>query len=127
MKCPECKTEMESRKVNHKYTESGLPNVVLVGIEVRHCPKCGEEQIVIPRLEELHRVIAFKVASQAARLNGAEIRFLRKWLGWSGATFAKTIGVAAETVSRWENDKEAMGTTAERLLRLMAIRQKPVE
>lgn len=128
MKCPEChKAEMVSRRENHHYVESGLPNVVLLGVELRVCPACGEEERVMPRLAQLHRVIAEAVAEKTARLTGAEIRFLRKHLGWSAEAFAGVIGVRPETVSRWENEKEPMGATSERLLRLMALRLKPVE
>jgi DNA-binding transcriptional regulator YiaG len=81
----------------------------------------------IPRLEELHRVLAFAIATHPSKLSGSEIRFLRKYLGWSGKDFATTIGVAAETVSRWENDKERIGLVPERLLRVMVFRLKPVE
>ncbi len=37
------------------------------------------------------------------------------------------MDIARETVSRWENEKEPMGPRAERLLRLMVLREKPVE
>jgi putative zinc finger/helix-turn-helix YgiT family protein len=120
---------METREpAPYRYTESGLPNVTLLrGVTVRECPKCGERIVSIPRMAELHRLLARKVASQRARLSGAEIRFLRKSLGWSGVDFARTIGVNSDTVSKWENEKERMGVVAERLLRLMAITEKPVE
>ncbi len=127
MKCPGCReSEMNEGRENYRYTESGLPNVTLVDVTVRQCPKCGNRVVAIPRLEGLHQMLAFLVATQTARLSGAEMRFLRKHLGWSGSDFAKTIGVAPETVSRWENEKEPMGVVAERLLRLMALREKPV-
>jgi DNA-binding transcriptional regulator YiaG len=76
---------------------------------------------------DLHRVIAFAIAGQKAKLSGPEIRFLRKYLGYSGAHFARTIGVDPATVSRWENEKEPMGATAERLLRLMIVTRQPLE
>ena len=53
------------------------------------------------------------------RFRGEEVRFLRKSLGWSGADFARHMGVAEETVSRWENDATPIGPQADRLLRLM--------
>ena len=127
MKCPECrKAEMKIEHRDHRYIESGLPNVVLLGLEYRVCPSCGEEERIMPRLAQLHRVIAEALAEKRARLTGAEIRFLRKHLGWSGGDFAEVMGVRGESVSRWENEKEPMGSTAERLLRLMALRLKPV-
>lgn len=127
MKCPECGAAMKVTHRDHDYVESGLPHVVLLGLEFRTCPKCGEEERVMPRLAQLHRMIAEAVAEKAARLTGAEVRFLRKHLGWSGEAFANVMGVRQETVSRWETEKEPMGAVSERLLRLMALRLRPVE
>jgi hypothetical protein len=58
-KCRLCgKAELTSTTENHRYTECGLPNVVLVGVEVRRCVACGHHELVLPRVTELHRVIA---------------------------------------------------------------------
>lgn len=125
MKC-DCGKEMKSERRDHRYVESGLPDVVLVGLEFRVCP-CGEEEMVLPRITQLHRLIAKRVAEKDSRLTGVEIRFLRKHLGWSGGDFAKAMDVTPTSVSRWENDHEPMSTMAERLLRLYALRTSPVE
>ena len=63
-------------------------------------PKCGEHEVAIPRIEDLHRTIAQAVIAKRERLTPAEIRFLRKFLGWSGADFAAHVGTTPETVSR---------------------------
>jgi putative zinc finger/helix-turn-helix YgiT family protein len=127
MKCHECGGELTITRGRHHYTASGLPNVYLEGVETRACPACGTSEVAIPRVALLHRVIALDVARSTARLTGAEIRFLRKHLGWSGRDFARIFGVAPETVSRWENDRDPMGAIADRLLRLLAVRNEPVE
>src|SRR5687767_12141989 len=93
MKCPVCRSELKSRRESHRYTESGLPNVTLADVEVRHCAKCGEHLVSIPRIEELHRVLALELIRQKSRLTGDEVRFLRKYLGWSAIDFARHIGV----------------------------------
>lgn len=126
MKCPQCGHGMKTGRENYLYRESGLPNVTLVGIEVSRCPECGEHEAVIPKIEQLHRALAVAVAQKAPGLIPEEIRFLRKYLGWSGGDFAEHMGVAAETVSRWENGSTTMSATAERLLRLAALRLEPV-
>jgi len=127
MKCPICRSEMVTRKGNYLYTESGLNHITLHNVEIRNCKKCGEQTVSIPKIEELHRVIAFAVIKKKERLSAEEIRFLRKYLGWSGKDFAEHMGVAPETVSRWENDRESMGPVADRLLRLIIAQQKPVD
>ena len=125
MKCPQCGHPMNTGRENYLYKESGLPNVTLVGIEVSRCPSCGEHEAVIPRIEQLHRVIGTAIARKRPGLTPAEIRFLRKCLGWSGAEFSAHMGVSAETVSRWENGSATMGSAAERLLRLATLTREP--
>ncbi len=126
--CPVCQEgELEVSRENYRYTESGLPNVTLENIEVSHCAACGERIVSIARLADLHRSLAFAIASQRSRLSAAEVKFLRKYLGWSSASFAKVMGTAPATVSRWESGKQPMGVVAEHLLRVLVFREKPVE
>ena len=121
-KCRACgESAVTSARRDHAYSESGLDNVVLKNIEARECGACGATQLVIPRVEQLMTVIALGVAKKRGRLIGAEIRFLRKSLGWSGVDFGRHMKVASETVSRWENDHEPIGPQSDRLLRLMAV------
>jgi putative zinc finger/helix-turn-helix YgiT family protein len=127
MRCPTCDGELTITHGRHHYTASGLPNVYLHGVETRSCAACGTCDVAIPGLLRLHRALALSFAKKRARLTGAEIRFLRKHLGWSGVDFARSFGVTAETVSRWENEKEQMGAAAERLLRVLSVREQPVE
>ena len=121
MKCPQCGHQMKTARENYLYKESGLPNVTLMAIEVGRCSSCGEHEAVIPKIEQLHRVVATAIARKAPGLTPEEIRFLRKYLGWSGADFAAHMGISAETVSRWENGSATMGSAAERLLRLAVL------
>jgi putative zinc finger/helix-turn-helix YgiT family protein len=127
MKCVECGTAMVTKRENRRYEAGGLPHVVLLGVEVRRCPKCGAEEMAIPRVEELHRVIAQALIRKPARLAGSEIRYLRKYLGWSSMDFASRMGAARETVSRWEGGASPIGTQADRLLRLLVASTAPVK
>ncbi|HEX2687433.1 MAG TPA: type II TA system antitoxin MqsA family protein [Kofleriaceae bacterium] len=129
MKCLQCRTPMQSSRENHRWDASGLPNVVLIDVEVHRCPACGERTVMIPRIEALHRALAMTIIVRPGRLAAQEIRFLRKWLGWSGQDFARHFGVTPTTVSRWESheDPSSMGGTAERLLRLAVAHGQPAE
>src|SRR5690606_8452585 len=98
------------------YEECGLPNVTLVGVPARKCRECGCVRVRIPGIEGLHRTLALTVLRKQSRLTGAEVRFLRKYIGLSGADFARRVGAEPETISRWENDKQGMGPQTERLL-----------
>jgi len=124
-KCLDCGAEMK-RRVEDVPFDAALPGIVLAGLAVHRCPDCGYYEVEIPHLEELHRTIAAHLIGQTRRLAGAEVRFLRKWLGWSGQDFARHIGVSPETVSRWENEREPIGGTSDRLLRLIVVVRRPV-
>lgn len=115
----ECGAPMRGRRETHRYDWCGLNNVILHGVEIRRCTRCRNYEIGIPRMEQLHRLIARALIEKKTRLLGAEVRFLRKTLGWSGGDFATHMGVAEETVSRWENDAAPIGPQADRLLRLL--------
>ena len=125
MKCPQCGSTMTTARENFNYKASGLP-VTLLNVEVRRCKSCGEYAVAIPRIEDLHKTIAHAVIAKRSRLTPAEIRFLRTHLGWSGTDFARHLGVKAETVSRWENGRDQMNSSADRLLRLMIVNRGPV-
>lgn len=102
----------------------GLPGTLLVDLEVFRCPACGAEEVAIPRLEELQAMLVVHVATQGGRLTGAEIRFLRKAVGWAAAAdFARAFGTAPSTVSRWEAETQHMDVRAELLLRAIAARR----
>lgn len=124
-KCVICgQGEMTSHTENYKY--ESLPGVTLVDVEVLQCGNCGEREVVIPRLAELNRFLALTIVHKKAKLAGAEVRFLRKSLGWSGANFAEHVGVGPETVSKWENEKEPIGPQSDRLLRLLVVHETPL-
>ena len=127
MLCLICGTPMVSRRENYQYTASGLPHVTLQQIEVSRCPNCGETEVAIPHIEALHRAIATALVRKPARLAPAEIRYLRKSLGWSGVDFAAHMGVTPETVSRWERGATLMGGQADRLLRMLVVCLAPVK
>jgi putative zinc finger/helix-turn-helix YgiT family protein len=117
---------MDKKMENHRYEPVAGFVVTLAGMKVHRCPECGEEEVGIPNIEGLHRALADLVIRKRARLAPPEIRFLRKYLGLAGSDFAERIGVDSTTVSKWENGAQPMGTTADRLLRLMVAHGKPV-
>ncbi len=127
MRCASCgepNATKETREM-HPYVGCGLDNVILEVAELRVCPDCGAEDLALRNVAALYSALAMAVTSKSARLAGQEVRFLRKFIGLSGQDFARTIGIDPTTVSRWENDKEPIGGTADRLLRLMARAHDP--
>jgi putative zinc finger/helix-turn-helix YgiT family protein len=107
---------------------AGLEDVIVEGVEVAHCPNCGEEEVSYGNVEQLHRLLALQLAEKEEALTPREVRFLRTYLGLSGTHLARRMGVTKETVSRWERVDQPlpMRGTAERLLRLMVVYERPV-
>jgi putative zinc finger/helix-turn-helix YgiT family protein len=118
---------MGASRENYLDVESGLPSVILLGVEVRRCAACGAAEVVLPKVTELHRAIAAAVIRKRSRLSGVEVRFLRKHLGWTGSDFAAHVGVDPTTVSAWENERKPFGTSSDRLLRLMVARHSTID
>lgn len=121
--CLQCGTEMTSAREDWPFED--LPGVTLLGVDVHRCPKCGEYEVGIPRIEQLHQVLAAAVIAKSARLAPAEVRFLRKRMGWEPTQLARTMGVAPEAVLGWEGGDDAIGPVADRLLRLLVAMSLP--
>ena len=122
--CTMCGSRMtKAQDSSFHYLDSGLSKVFLKGITVLRCTnkECGEEEIGIPNMVELHQLIATKIATSTTKLIPEEIRFLRTHLGFSGTEFAKAFGVSAETTSRWEKGSVNMKEASERLLRVLVL------
>ncbi|MDI7269172.1 MAG: helix-turn-helix domain-containing protein [Myxococcota bacterium] len=125
MNCTACRGKLTSERGDVKFDVSGLP-VILRGVETRVCAACGEREVVVPNIEGLHRLLTNILVRKPRGLAGREIRFLRKYLGWSGVDFAAQMGVTPETVSRWETGAQPISATADRLLRLQVVCRRPV-
>ena len=126
MKCDECGGPVTTeRDAVRRYVVGGVPHVELHGVEVSRCEACGKESIGIPRVGQLHRLLAQTFVKQHRMLAPVEVRFLRKHIGLSGSDFAQRMGVARETVSRWETGATPMGAVADRLLRLLVVTHEP--
>jgi putative zinc finger/helix-turn-helix YgiT family protein len=120
MNCFDCDTgKLIETRENYRYLESGLPNVLLKDIQMRRCPDCGAQFVSIPAIEDLHRTIAMILVNKPGRLSPAEIKVMRKSLGWSGADFARKFHISPSQVSRWESvsSHQPMGKANELLLR----------
>ena len=128
MKCPNCeRAELAETRENYHYQECGLSNVTLVGIVVRKCPDCGNVMPRIPNIEGLHDAIAHALINKPERLMAPEIVFLRKYLGWSGADFARNMHCDRAQISKWEHGKVEMSKPYELLLREMVASGKKIE
>jgi DNA-binding transcriptional regulator YiaG len=94
---------------------------VLQGVEITRCSQCGNDDIVIPHLNDLMRTLAFAVVSQPYRLQGEDVRFIRKYLNMTQAQLADLLDVHKTNLSKWENDEDKIGEQSDRLIRAVAL------
>jgi putative zinc finger/helix-turn-helix YgiT family protein len=110
---------------SYKYKEGGLPNVILKGIRRHSCDVCGEEYLDFGDIEQLHSLLASVLIQKSNILTGKEIRFLRKYLGYSSSFFSKLVGYESEHLSRIENEKHCVQEVFDRLVRYMVKEKLP--
>ncbi len=120
--CSKCGGPVNTSRVARYAAENELQKmgVVLINTVDKHeCESCGTASVDIPDLPGLIACVAVYRATMPWRLQGFEIKFLRKAMNISAKQFAELLEVQSETVSRWENDKAPMGPANEKLLRLL--------
>jgi DNA-binding transcriptional regulator YiaG len=105
----------------YRFAESGLKCVVLQGVEIIRCPSCGNEDPIIPRVNQLMQALARAVVRKPYRLEGEEVRFLRKYLRMTQDQFARLIHLDKTNVSKWENNEDRVGPQSDRLIRAVAL------
>lgn len=88
-------------------------------VEQKFCVDCGEiKGHIIPKPRELVAAIAMLRACNPIKLNGTEIKFLRKSLNLKAKELSGELGISAEHLSKIENDRQPIGEVYERLLRI---------
>ncbi len=111
-----------------RYEERGLGlpyPVVLLGAAEEEIHESGERVGVrIPDLEGLTAAVALARCLWPYDLAGAEVRFIRRVLGYTQKELAARLVMSPETLSRWENRKEEddrpVGEWADKSLRMLA-------
>ena len=119
--CSDCGSEALVERGTYRFRESGLDNVVLKGIEIIKCSACGNEEPILPNLDGLLRVIAVAIVTNRLPLTGAEVRYLRKYLGMSGDQFARILHTDKSTLSKWETGAVNIGSKSDLLIRSVAL------
>ena len=123
--CRECGGNARIVRKDYRFSESGLSNVFLRGVEVQVCAKCKSESPRIPNHEDLMRTISVALIDKPFELAGDEVRFLRKYLGEGGIAFAQMLGIDRSHLSRVENGAMAISKQTDRLVRTLALVRDP--
>ncbi|HEX5876456.1 MAG TPA: hypothetical protein VFY60_17540 [Pyrinomonadaceae bacterium] len=121
IQCSNCGKKANVVRGSYCFIESGLSWVTLQGIELIQCEHCGNEDPIIPRINDLMRALAVALIAKPYRLTGEEVRFLRKYMRKTAAELAQMLHVNKTTVSKWENNEDPIGDQSDRLLRVITV------
>jgi len=72
-------------------------------------------------MNDLMRTLAFAVVSQPYRLQGEDVRFIRKYLNMTQVQLADLLDIHKTNLSKWENDEDKIGEQSDRLIRTVAL------
>jgi putative zinc finger/helix-turn-helix YgiT family protein len=117
-RCPECgKKEVWPATLRHTSQtkhDGRLYTIEVPRLRVPRCRACGE--LVFDN--EADEQIAQALREQLGLLSGEQIRSNRQELGLSQREMAEHLGVAVETISRWENGALTQTRAMDRYLRV---------
>ena len=119
--CTNCGADATVVRGDYDFRESGLDYVVLNNIALITCSTCGNQDPIIRNPKKLMGKLVIAVASKPERLEGQDVRFIRKQLVMTQEAFAKLIHVDKTTVSKWENNADQVGLPNDLLIRSFAI------
>ncbi len=91
------------------------------------CAACQADVQPSPRLSRILRIalVAYIRGVYIAReLKPNDVRELRRELGLSQSAFARLVGVAPNTVARWERGELGMRPTTARLIELLTTKKR---
>lgn len=116
--CSNCGEAAATRRMSYRFDDMGVP-ILLQNIEVIECPHCGTTDPIIPNMDGLMKVLASAILRNPCKLNGREIRYLRKYVNKSAREFARYLNVDHTHLSKLENDRYEINPRLDRLVRLI--------
>lgn len=118
-----CAKSMVTRLIPHYRADlPGAPfEVIIIGAVVEdYCSECGASvKTTIPDLEGLLHAVAAARCAVPRKLSGAEIKFLRRAMGWKAKDVAGKLDMTPENFSRVENNAKLLGPQSEKLFRIL--------
>lgn len=110
MRCPNCRASMKTQVLaEHDLTDLfGVNGVVVRNLPAMVCPSCGDLVIGGPVLEVLSEALFAQMLHGSFALFGAEVRFLRKAIGFTQVQLSELVGVDRVTVARWETSADRL-------------------
>jgi DNA-binding transcriptional regulator YiaG len=109
---------MKDKKIStFVYDGLGVP-VKLVNVPMK---KMLGEWFIDINMETLQRVVLEALIHKPVSLTGAEIRYIRKYMGISTTEFGDIFGVSHVSVVKWENSKNGIAPALELCIRLQVM------
>jgi len=96
--------------------------VTVEGVEHGRCRRCGETYLDLAATEVVQRQAVAGARAARGLLTPGDIRRLRAALDLSQAELERVLGVGPKTVVRWEKGTVFQSATADRLMRLLAVK-----
>lgn len=100
-------------------------STIICDAAIERVDETGAETIELPKPQELYAAAAIARCLMPIKLQGWEVKAMRKIMKLTLAEFARRLDerTAPETVSRWETDAQPMGGYAERIIRLLVCEE----
>ncbi len=116
--CAACGSrEFRTGDVDHRLEVAGA--VAEGTVEASVCVRCGEEYVAADELRRFELMAAKTLLQEWPK--GEIFAFARRAIGMKAAELADLLGVAAETVSRWERGHQEPPRTAFIALLMMVL------
>ena len=120
-RCVECNGErLVERTVERKKELAG--HIFLAQVPATVCEQCGETYFTSEEVGRFEQAVALTLA-RSGENSGAIFQYFRKFLGLRAQDLAGLLGLAKETVSRWENEAREPDRAAVALLGTMVLEQ----
>ena len=123
MKCIKCGGAKFGKTTYEDTIEVGDGRVFVAEVPAVACAACGEVLVDGPGLQAAEMAVARQLAA-SGEPTGASFRFMRKAIGYPAKTLAGELGIAPETVSRWENGERPVDAATWLLLAGMVTEGK---
>lgn len=120
MKCPNCHKDREFKDTVFERTIRVPPVRFVVEMPAQRCPACKSFVVSDAAAQEAELEVARKLA-QSGPISAASFRVLRSAARMRSVDLARLLGVAKETISRWESGKRSVEPLAWTLLAWIAV------
>jgi transcriptional regulator with XRE-family HTH domain len=122
-RCTKCgSTDVDLKLLpEYQYEQFGISATLCYSVIRPFCNQCKHEVDIIPNGEGLDAALALVRILSPIKLNGDELRFIRKVMGLQAVAVAKLVEMSAESYSRLENGHNPISEKTEKLFRFNAL------